>query len=100
MSNQVNVENVDLKLDIMNFLNKTDSKKEEFVLLYYNKDTKEILGGLSENYVHLISVLTDVEDLKDKERFRGFIMNCSVNIINQFRKDYLKTMANFIKSLK
>jgi hypothetical protein len=93
------VENVDVKLDIVNFLNSTNAKEEEFCLLYYNKETKEVLGGLSTDYVHLISVLTDLEDLKDKERFRGFILNTAINIINQFKEEYLEDIKETLNNL-
>jgi len=93
------VENIDLKLDILNFLNSTNEKKEEFCLLYYNKETKEVLGGLSNNYEYLISVLTDLDDLKDKERFRGFILNTAINIINQFKNEYLEDMKEILNNL-
>ena len=94
------VENLDLKLDIYNFINNSDKEKEEIAFLYYNKETGEVISGLTESYMNLIAVFTDLEELQSKEKYRGFILNAAINIIKEFPEDYLETMTNFIESQK
>lgn len=93
-------EKIDFKLDMYNFLNGLKEENEEFMFLYYDKNTGETIGGIKRNYEHLISIVTDLDELDCKEELRGFIMNAAVNIINQYPEKYLETMKTFVNNLK
>ena len=94
MSNEV--KNIDLKLDLIIWFNATKKEEENFLFLYHNQKTNEVIGAISEKIEFIISMLTDVDELPDKEKFREFILNSAINIINQYPKEYLETMTKFI----
>lgn len=91
---------MDLKLDLVNWFKKESTENEQFFLLYYNKETGEIISALSPDVNYLHGNLISNNELPNKEEYRNFVLNAAVNIIDEYPDDYLQPMKEFVNSFK